>query len=277
VLEASAPPEEMEDIAKEYRAMQEDILRHWRQEVGDSARLAAVWSFEQLAYWYVGGFIAKGTLGAMEAVAPTVASVVGKGGAQAARWFRTVLIRTPPAEREALQRLWMKVEAEGLASLGAVERAQFKSLLSSMEARIRTPITEKYTKDKLRDWARQDYFELYKPRLAQTLGRDLMGSYQVHHLVPIEHAHLFPARSVNVAENLVGVSREVHSSLNAVWTLVRTNTKNVSAKDVDAVARITRKHFGRWFDVVYDSSKSGPALVSAEKAALKEVATVLGL
>jgi hypothetical protein len=277
VLEPLAPAEEMEDIAREYRAMQEDILRHWRQDVEDSARLAAAWSFEQLAYWYVGGFIAKGTLGAMEAVAPTVASVLGKGGAKAARWFRTVLIRTPPAERETLQRIWMKVEAEGLASLGAVERAQFKSLLSSMEGRLRKPITDKYTKDKLRDWARQDYFELYKPQLAQALGKDRMGLYQVHHLVPIEHAHLFPTRGVNVAENLVGVPREVHSSLNAVWTLVRTNSKNASAKDVDAVARITRKHFGRWFDVVYDSSKSGAALASAEKAALKEVATMLGL
>ncbi|WP_375755198.1 hypothetical protein [Corallococcus exercitus] len=80
-LEPSEPPEAMEDIAREYRAMQEDILRHWRQEVKDSARLAGVWSFEQLAYWYVGGFIAKGALGAMEAVAPTVASVLGRGGA----------------------------------------------------------------------------------------------------------------------------------------------------------------------------------------------------
>ncbi|RKG76966.1 hypothetical protein D7W79_16605 [Corallococcus exercitus] len=276
-LEPSEPPEAMEDIAREYRAMQEDILRHWRQEVKDSARLAGVWSFEQLAYWYVGGFIAKGALGAMEAAAPTVVSVLGRGGAKAAQWFRTVLIRTPPAEREALQRIWMKAEAEGLAALEAGEQAELRSLLKDMEHRLRTPITDKYSKDKLREWARQEYFEVHHPQLAQALGKDLLGTYQVHHLVPIEHAHLFPARSVNAAENLVGMAREVHSSVNSVWTLVRTNAKNVSAKEVEEIARITHKHFGRWFHVLYDSSKSGAALASAEKAALKEVAAVLGL
>ncbi|WP_147470085.1 hypothetical protein [Corallococcus sp. AB049A] len=276
-LEPARPPEAMEDIAREYRAMQEDILRHWREEVKDSARLAGVWSFEQLAYWYVGGFIAKGVLGTLEAVAPTVVSVLGKGGAKAAQWFRTVLIRTPPAEREALQRLWMKVEAEGLMALEAGEQAQLRSLLKGMEHRLRTPITDKYSKDKLREWARQEYFEVHQPRLAQALGMERLGTYQVHHLVPIEHAHLFPTRGINAAENLVGMAREVHSSVNSVWTFVRTNAKGVSAREVEEIARITHKHFGRWFDVLYDPSKSGPALASAEKAALKEVATVLGL
>ncbi|NOK21136.1 hypothetical protein [Corallococcus carmarthensis] len=276
-LEPAPPPEAMEDIAREYRAMQEDILRRWREEVKDSARLAGVWSFEQLAYWYVGGFIAKGALGAMEAAAPTVVSVLGRGGAKAAQWFRTVLIRTPPAEREALQRIWMKVEAEGLVALEAGEQAELQSLLRGLEHRLRRPITDKYSKDKIREWARQEYFEVHQPRLAQALGKDLLGTYQVHHLVPIEHAHLFPTRSINAAENLVGMAREVHSSVNSVWTLVRTNAKNVSAKEVEEIAHITHKHFGRWFHVLYDPSKSGAALASAEKAALKEVAAVLGL
>ncbi|WP_147469204.1 hypothetical protein [Corallococcus sp. AB045] len=276
-LEPAAPPEEMQDIAREYRAMQEDILRHWREEVKDSARLAGVWSFEQLAYWYVGGFIAKGALGAMEAVAPTVVSVLGRGGAKAAQWFRTVLIRTPPAEREALQRIWMKVEAEGLVALKAGEQAELQSLLKGMEHQLRRPITDKYSKDKLREWARQEYFEVHRPQLAQALGKDLLGTYQVHHLVPIEHAHLFPTRGVNAAENLVGMAREVHSSVNSVWTFVRTNTKSVSAREVEEIAHITHNHFGRWFHVLYDPSKSGAALASAEKAALKEVAAVLGL
>ncbi|WP_375755197.1 hypothetical protein [Corallococcus exercitus] len=188
-----------------------------------------------------------------------------------------MLIRTPPAEREALQRIWMKAEAEGLAALKASEQAELQSLLKGLEHRLRKPITDKYSKDKLREWARQEYFEVHQPRLAQALGADRLGTYQVHHLVPIEHAHLFPTRGINAAENLVGMAREVHSSVNSVWTLVRTNAKNVSAKEVQEIARITQKHFGRWFHVLYDPSKSGAALASAEKAALKEVAAVLGL
>ncbi|CAM4295606.1 hypothetical protein COSO111634_36145 [Corallococcus soli] len=276
-LEPPEPPEAMEDIAKEYRAMHEDILRHWRQEVGDSARLAGAWSFEQLAYWYVGGFIARGTLGMFESVAPTVVAVVGRGGAKAAQWFRTVLIRTPPGEREALQRLWMKAEAEGVAALGVAERAELQSLLRGMEQRLRTPLQDKYAKDKLREWARQEYFEVLHPQLARRLGPDLMGTYPVHHLIPLEYAHLFPTRNINVAGNLVGLSREVHSGVNSVWTLVRRSSKNVSASEVEGVARITHKHFGPWFHVVYDPSKSAGALATAQKTALREVEVMLGL
>ncbi|RYZ41829.1 MAG: hypothetical protein EOO71_10365 [Myxococcaceae bacterium] len=277
LLEPPAPPKEMEDIAKEYRAMHEDILRLWRQEVRDDARLAGAWSFEQLAYWYVGGFIARGTLGMFEAAAPTVVAVLGKGGAKAAQWFRTVLIRTPPGEREALQRIWMKAEAEGVAALGVGEKAELQSLLRDMEQRLRKPLQSKYEKDKLREWARQEYFDVLQPRLARTLGPDRMATYPVHHLVPLEYAHLFPLRNINVSGNLVGVSREVHTGINSVWTLVRRSPRSVSASEVDEVARITRKHFGQWFHVVYDPSKSAVALSSAQKAALREVEVLLGL
>ncbi|WP_147446462.1 hypothetical protein [Corallococcus sp. CA047B] len=277
LLEPPAPPEAMEDIAKEYRAMHEDILRHWRQEVRDDARLAGAWSFEQLAYWYVGGFIARGTLGMFEAVAPTVVAVLGKGGAKAAQWFRTVLIRTPPGEREALQRIWMKAEAEGVAALGVGEKAKLQSLLRDMEQRLRTPLQSKYEKDKLREWARQEYFDVLQPQLARTLGPELVATYPVHHLVPLEYAHLFPLRNINVSGNLVGMSREVHTSINSVWTLVRRSPRSISANEVDEVARITRKHFGQWFHVVYDPSKSAAALSSAHKAALRDVEVMLGL
>ncbi|RKH39887.1 hypothetical protein [Corallococcus sicarius] len=276
-LEPDAPPEPMEDIAREYRAMQEDILRHWRQEVADNARYAGAWSFEQLAYWYVGGFIAKGTLGLFEAVAPTVVSVLGRGGTKAAQWFRTVLIRTPPAEREALQRIWMKAEAEGVAALGVGEKAELQALLRDMEQRLRAPLKDLYAKNKLREWARQEYFDVLQPQLARTLGPELMTTYPVHHLVPLEYAHLFPLRNINVSGNLVGVSREVHTGINSVWTLVRKSPRSVSASEVDEVARITRKHFGQWFHVVYDPSKSAVALSSAQKAALREVEVLLGL
>ncbi|RKG93537.1 hypothetical protein D7V88_02290 [Corallococcus terminator] len=277
MLESPAPQEAMEDIAKEYRAMHEDILRHWRQEVREDARLAGAWSFEQLAYWYVGGFIARGTLGMFEAVAPTVVAVLGRGGAKAAQWFRTVLIRTPPGEREALQRIWMKAEAEGVAALGVGEKAELQSLLRDMEQRLRKPLQSKYEKDKLREWARQEYFQVLQPRLARTLGPDLMATYPVHHLVPLEYAHLFPLRNINASGNLVGVSREVHMGINSVWNLVRRSPRSVSASEVDEVARITRKHFGQWFHVVYDPSKSAVALSSAQKAALREAEALLGL
>ncbi|MCP3136576.1 hypothetical protein [Pyxidicoccus xibeiensis] len=276
-LEPPAPPRAVEDFAREYRAMHESILRDWRTEVVGSAKLAGAWSFEQLAHWLVGGLVVKGALRLFGVAAPTVVSVLSKGGKQSVQWFRTVLLRTPAVEREALQRLWTKVEVQGLASLSHAERAELQSLLGKVESRLRAPLREKYVKDKLREWARREYFETHRPGLAMELGPERLSTYQVHHHHPLEYAHLFPERNINAAENLVGMADEVHESVNAIWELVRKSPGGVSARQAEAVVGIINTHYGRWFHAVYDASKSSRALLAAEQLALRDVRRLLGM
>ncbi|MFP2898888.1 hypothetical protein [Corallococcus sp. 4LFB] len=273
-LEPSEPPEAMEDIAREYRAMQEDILRHWRQEVKESARLAGVWSFEQLAYWYVGGFIAKGVLGAMEAVAPTVVSVLGRSGAKGAQWFRTVLIRTPPAEREALQRIWMKAEAEGLAALEAGEQAELRHILARVEKALHEPL-DRQAKKRLRQWARREYFETVNPRLARELGPLRMEAYEIHHRVPLEYARLFPRMDINQGTNLVAVERTVHRSINRVWESVGQQAQRLDSRQVEELSRVIDQQYGSWFHRVHVPAESASALAAAEQNALRAVKALL--
>ncbi|MCY1032890.1 hypothetical protein OV207_15575 [Corallococcus sp. BB11-1] len=273
-LEPPEPPEAMEDIAKEYRAMHEDILRHWRQEVGDSARLAGAWSFEQLAYWYVGGFIARGTLGMFESVAPTVVAVVGRGGAKAAQWFRTVLIRTPPGEREALQRLWMKAEAEGVAALGVAERAELQRILSLLEDSLHAPL-DRQAKKRLRQWARREYFETLNPRLAKELGPLRMENYEIHHRIPLEYARLFPRMDINQGTNLAAVERTVHRSINRIWESVGPEARRLNSKQVEEISRLIDQHYGSWFHRVHVPTESASRLAASEQNALRAVKTLL--
>ena len=273
-LEPDAPPEAMEDIAREYRAMQEDILRHWRQEVADNARYAGAWSFEQLAYWYVGGFIAKGTLGLFEAVAPTVVSVLGRGGAKAAQWFRTVLIRTPTAEREALQRIWMKAEAEGVAALGVGEKAELQRILARLEEGLHAPL-DRQAKKRLRQWARREYFETVNPRLARELGPLRMEDYEIHHRIPLEYARLFPRMDINQGTNLVAVERAVHRSINRIWESVGQQSQRLSSRQVEELSRLIDQQYGSWFHRVHVPSESASALATAEQNALRAVKTLL--
>ncbi|RKG88680.1 hypothetical protein D7W82_09650 [Corallococcus sp. CA049B] len=273
-LEPSAPAEEMRDIAREYRAMQEDILRHWREEVRDRARLAGVWSFEQLAYWYVGGFIAKGALGAMEAVAPTVVAVLGRGGAKAAQWFRTVLIRTPPAEREALQRIWMKVEAEGLVALEAGEQAELRHILARAEKALHEPL-DRQAKKRLRQWARREYFETVNPRLARELGPLRMEEYEIHHRIPLEYARLFPRMDINQGTNLVALERTVHRSINRVWESVGQQAQRLDNRQVEALSRVIDQQYGSWFHRIHVPAESASALATAEQNALRAVKGLL--
>ncbi|MCY1040491.1 hypothetical protein OV208_04080 [Corallococcus sp. bb12-1] len=273
-LEPPAPPEAMEDIAKEYRAMHEDILRHWRQEVRDDVRLAGAWSFEQLAYWYVGGFIARGTLGMFEAVAPTVVAVLGRGGAKAAQWFRTVLIRTPPGEREALERIWMKAEAEGVAALGAGEKAELQRILSLLEDSLHQPL-DRQAKKRLRQWARREYFETVNPRLARELGPLRMENYEIHHRIPLEYSRLFPRMDINQGANLIAVERTVHRSINRIWESVGPHAQRLNSKQVEELTRTIDQHYGSWFHRVHVPAESASRLVTAEQNALRAVKTLL--
>jgi hypothetical protein len=276
-LRPPPPPEELEDFASEYRAMHERILWEWREETRDSAVLLAGFTAEQLAWWLVGGFVTQRAVVLFKAAAPTVASVLSKGGTHAVRWFRALLIRMSPAERATLQRLWLKAEAQGIEALTAAEKAEFRALMGRLEKLIHTPVEGGYTKDSLRGWARKEYFEVHNPKLAKALGEELIERYDVHHILPLEYAHLFPKMDINAKANLVGLAKPVHESIGAVWTQARRASQRITPREVEKVARIIDKHYSRWFDKVYDSSKSASALARAEQTALAEVQHLLGL
>jgi hypothetical protein len=273
-LEPEAPPKALEDISREYRAMHEGILRDWRAGVVDSAKLAGVWSFEQLAYWFVGGVVAKGAVKLVGATAPTVSSVLSRGGRQAVQWFRTVLLRAPAAEREALQRLWLKAETQGLVALTPAEVAELQSLMRQVETRLRTPLN-RYAKKKLREWAREEYFTVINPRLAKELGNSSLDYYAVHHRVPLEFAQLFPKADVNASANLIGVEVTVHKSISRVWESLGQQAQRLSGAQVEKIAAAIDAQYGRWYHVVYNPSQSASALAAAEKAALQAVKTLI--
>ncbi len=276
-LRPPPPPEEMEDFAREYRDMHERILREWREEVRESAVLLAGWSLEQLAYWYVGGLLARGGVVLFEAAAPTIASVLSRGGVTAVRWFRALLIRTPPAERAVLERLWLKAETQGLGALTAAERAELRALMGRLEQLVHAPLKDKRVKSDLREWARKEYFEVHHPELAKVLGPEGMRRYPVHHVIPLEYAHLFPKLDINATTNLVGVARPVHNRINNVWTSVRRVSETMTPEEVQDVAGIVNKHFSRWYDVVPDPAVSELVLEQAERAALRDVMALLKL
>jgi hypothetical protein len=273
-LRPPPPPEEVEDIAGEYRAMHERILREWREETREAAVLLAGFTTEQLAWWFVGGFLTQRALVLFKAVAPTLASVLSKGGTHAVQWFRTLLLRMSPAERAVLQRLWLKAETGGLEALTVAERAEFRALMGRLETLLHTPLKDKAAKTALRTWARRDYFQTYHPKLSKALG-DAVEDYEVHHVLPLEYAHLFPKLDINGKTNLIGLHADVHHSVNKLWSTVRTTSRPLSANDVTSVADIINKRYGRWFHTIYEPAKNGSALAEAEQAALKAIQRLL--
>jgi hypothetical protein len=130
-------------------------------------------------------------------------------------------------------------------------------------------------KSDLREWARKEYFEVHNPKLAQALGEEGMTLYSVHHVIPLEYAHLFPKFEINTRTNLVGVAQPVHAAINEVWTSVRPASQRITPEKVQNVAAIINKHFSRWYDVIYESAGSASALDKAKHAALRDVSRLL--
>jgi hypothetical protein len=268
-LEPPPPPKELEDFGREYLAMRERILHESREGLREGALLLAGFSLEQVATMLIGGFVLKRALVLFEAVAPTVTSFLTRGGREAVRWFRNLLVRMPVAERQALQQLWLKAETQGLKALTEAEKAQLRALMGRLENLLTTKL-HGTTKDRLREWARTEYFELYRPDFARLLGPVGRNSYDVHHICPLQYAHLFPKLDINGSANLAGAHKLVHQSINRVWGSLDPLADRMRPQDVTRVVEIINKHYSPWFHRVYDPS-SASALTHAEKAALAEL------
>lgn len=201
--------------------------------------------------------------------APTILSFLSKGGKVAVRWFRNLLVRASPQDRELLLGLWTKAETQGLKALTEVEKQQLRVLMGRLENTLSKPLDDG-AKSQFWKWSREEYFELHNPGLAQLIGSENMRFYQVHHSYPMKYAHLFPKLDINGKANLVGVHVDVHGSITAVWNSLGNVSKQMKPQDVKKVVDIIDRHFSRWFGKVYNP-KDAARLIEAQQAALREV------
>jgi hypothetical protein len=274
-LEPPPPPREVADFHREYLAMRESIVFDFQEQSREAAVLAASISLEQLAYSIVGGLLLKGIGVIVGKAAPTIVSALSRGGSSAVRWFRNLLVRAPRKDRELLTQLWLKAETQGLQSLTEVEKQELRAIMGRLEKVLEMPLDDT-AKSRLREWSRQEYFELHNPQLARLLGVNGMKLYQVHHRYTLQYAHLFPKLDINGKANLAGVHKDVHASLTKVWASLGQTASRMKPEDFKRVVEIIDRHYGRWFDMVYDT-KHAASLANAEQAALAEVAQLKAL
>ncbi len=268
-LEPAPPPKAVADIHQEYKALKEYILFEFQEQTREQALLAAGFTLEQIAFAIVGGFLIKRVLVLIEVAAPTVTSFLVQGGKASARWFRNLLVRMSSRDRDLLLQLWTKAETQGLKALTAAEKQQLSALMGRMEATLGKPL-DGYSKSRLWKWARQEYFELHNPGLAKLIGPEDLRFYHVHHKYPMEYAQLFPSLDINGKANLAGVHVNVHSSITAVWNSLGGASQRMRPRDVERMVDIVDRHFGRWFDKVYNP-RDAARLAEAQRASLREV------
>ncbi|WP_420945053.1 hypothetical protein [Archangium gephyra] len=268
-LDSEAPP----DLVAEHYALYERILRQWREETQDAFLQAGVTSTEFLATWFISSLALRGGLALFEAVAPRLAPILARGGAETVAWFRSFLARVRPAEREQFHRLWTKAQTQGLS---AVEKEQLRKLMARFEQLLDTRL-DSYASGELRKLAHNDFYGKFHPDLAKLLLDEWGKRYPVHHHIPLEYAHLFARLNINARENLWGVHKLIHERINKVWTAFRQAKGKATAEDVRKVAAIVHRHFGRWFNQHYEAGRSASALARAEADALAEVKVIVDL
>jgi hypothetical protein len=260
------------DLIAEYRALHESILREWREAVEDSGRLAVRVGAEELVFWVIGGVVAHGAGAVLEAVAPRLIRILLRGGAKARGWLNTLFQRLPGVEREAFKALWEQVDLRSARPLAKAEERELRMLAKRLEELIDAPLNNE-EKRRLRSAAREEFLKS-RPELARLLVNSKGVPYPIHHRRPLEYAQLFPGEDINALKNLTAVDGDVHTSINSVWTSVRSVRDAANAVDVDEVVAIVDRHFGRWYNVTYDKS-SASALAKAEAAALAEVQSLV--
>ncbi|HEX5746855.1 MAG TPA: hypothetical protein VFZ09_11480 [Archangium sp.] len=267
-----APPDEaVEDVLREYRRLHAEIFHRYREEMVDSVKLAGAFTLEQVALCAIGGLVGKGLHVAFEALAPTVMRVVTRGGTAGMRWLRTQLVRAGRKDQELLRRLFVRVETEGFDSLSTAERKELTELLRRMEQSLTVKLKDK-PKDALRAKAQQDFYGIFHPELAAVLKGSRGERYDIHHLIPLEYAHLFPELDINAAANLKALGKPVHEGINKLWNLFRMEVGDrASPEQVRQMTAITRRHFESWFNKVYEPSQSDALFQRAMTAALDDV------
>lgn len=275
LLEPPALRPQVVDIYAEYKRLHESIILGFQNEARETAVLAAGFTLEQIAYSIVGGLALKGAWVLIGKGAPTILFFLSQGGKAAVRWFRALLVRAPAAEREALLRLWTKAEAQGINALTAAEKQQFQALMNRLEKVLESPVGAD-AKDELRRWSREAYFKLYNPEFASLLGKEGLKTYQVHHLCPLEYAHLFPKLDITGKANLAGLHESVHYSISRIWGSLRPVAGRMKARDVEGVMEAINRHYRRWFDSVYEP-KDAAALARAEQSVLSEITQLKAL
>jgi hypothetical protein len=259
------------NLAAEYRALHEEILRRWREGVREGAELLAGYAAEEMALWCVGGILTRGAGLLFQSVAPTVRRALARGGTEAAGWLRTTLFRLAPGERRAFDRLWTKVQLEGAEALSRAEKNELLTLMNNLERRLRAPLSIS-EKESLRGAARRYYKKLHT-RVHEAMR--LKGSYEVHHRRPLEYAHFFPDEDINAPANLRSVGEEVHQHISTVWTEFRHARTDASAAEVEKMVALVDEHFGRWYDMPHAPGDSAAALGEAVSAARRELKKML--
>jgi hypothetical protein len=267
-----APPDEaVQDVLRDYRRLHAEIFHRYREEMVDSVKLAGAFTLEQLALCVIGGLVGKGLHVAFEALAPTVMRVVTRGGAAGMQWFRTQLVRAGRKNQELLRRLFARVETEGFDSLSTAERKELTQALRQMEQSLTIKV-DRDAKKALRAKAKGDFYDVFHPELHKVLRDGEGNQYDIHHLLPLEYAHLFPELDINAAANLKALGKPAHESINKMWNAFRTEAgKTAAPEQVKEMVAITERHFGRWFNKVYEPSQSDALLEQATAAALNDV------
>jgi hypothetical protein len=101
--------------------------------------------------------------------------------------------------------------------------------------------------------------------------RDLRGArYDIHHLIPLEYAHLFPGLDVNAAANLRALGKPVHKSINKMGNVFRKEAGDMaSPEQVRQMEAITqRPRLPRWLKSVPCSRDDGEIHVMTNVAML---------
>jgi hypothetical protein len=270
-LRPTPPDAAVEDVLREYRLLHVEIFHRYREEMVDSVKLAGAFTLEQVALCVIGGLVGKGLHVAFEAVAPSVMRVVTRGGIAGMRWLRTQLVRSGRKDQELLRRLFAKVETEGFESLSAAERNELTQLLRRMERSLSAKL-DTDAKRALRAKAQDDFYGVFHPELDGVLRGAKGARYDIHHLIPLEYAHLFPELDINAATNLTALGKPVHGSINKIWNVFREEVgDSANPEQVRQMAVITQRHFERWFNKVYEPSQSDALLERATAAALDDV------
>ncbi|NTX33909.1 hypothetical protein HUA78_05625 [Myxococcus sp. CA033] len=254
------------EVAAEYRAMHEDIVRRWREGVVEGFTWLAQRGAQELALWYVGAVAIRGAGFLAVRGGGIVRKALRQGKEAASGWLRTMLSRVSQSEGRAFERLWAKVQLEGERALTTSERSELRALMARIEKLASTPL-DFGEKHGLRKAARAAYKNVHSD-LARTMDA-FPERYPVHHRRPLEYAHLFPEQDVNASSRLAVVQDFIHERVSRVWTKFRTAQRTATRDEVDAATRIIDSHFESWYHRVEVPRGEQAFIERAEQAALE--------